>query len=622
MKIPLIWLKDYVETNKSPQEIAAIFTQLGLMLDKPIDESNVLDLEQRLNRSDLLSIIGCTRDFAAFENIKLKMPKLTVKATKNPTDNDKININIHSDAVKRFQTRIFKNLTVKESPVWLKERLTAYGIEPKNNIVDITNFVMVEFAQPMHAQDLAKLKGRDITIRNAKPGEQLTTLLGTEVQLDEEVFVLTSGGEVTVIGGIVGGKNTGVSEATTEIILDAGNYDSRIVRKVSRKLKILNETVSRYDKFLDPRTIDYALNRATTLILELAGGECYTNDDYYPTPPKPQSMTLRYTRLHKLSGMEIPLTTIKTILKALEYSILEENNDSLTVEVPYFRTDVEVEDDLISDIVRVNNYQNIPLAQLTTPVPLDLTTDIYHFEDKLQDLLTAQGGHEHITNSLTTYSGSASQIRLVNALTSEQNALRIDLLDGLRHVTSTYTKHKMPYNFVYEIGKIFQISQEKYLEGRLLTALFPTHKDSSDSLATLFSSLGISSYHISKSHHLMIDGQLVGSVGHKTYTLVTDTLIKHTKSYTGIVSNFSHTTSLDLSLIAPKGTLYFDIVNCLSNLKSGWIELRSKAMPVELDQQINYLLKVTWPENYPFVEKDKQMILTTLKKSLNINSKS
>lgn len=621
MKIPLIWLKDYVETSKSPKEIAAIFTQLGLMLDKPIDSSNVLDLEQRLNRSDLLSIIGCARDFAAFENIKLKMPKLHIKAGKNLADADKITVNVQTEAVKRFQTRIFKNIQVKESPDWLKTRLKAYGIESKNNIVDITNYVMVEYAQPMHAQDLAKLKGRDITIRNAKPGEQLTTLLGTEVKLDQDAFVLTSGGEVTVIGGIVGGKNTSVTDSTKDIILDAGNYDSRIIRRVSRKLKILNETVSRYDKFLDPRTIDIALKRSTELILELAGGEYYDNDDYYPDPVKPQTMTLRYERLAKLSGMEISLTKIKTILKTLEYAIIEESEGSLTVEVPYFRTDVEVEDDLISDILRINNYQNIPLSQLSTPVPLDLTTKIYRFEDKLRDLMTSQGGHEHITNALTTSTGDSNQIKLVNALTSEQNALRTSLEPGLANVISSYAKHKIPFHFVYEIGKVFQVSQDKYLEGRLLTAVFSDQITTSSSLATLFSSMGIKDYLLTNSHHIMLGNQLIGTIGKHTYTLVTDTLINYDQPYQGIVSDFAHESKLDLSLLAHPKLSYADILQVISSLKGSWTKLECLEF-TKLTNHNNYLLRLTWDAKSTSIQTDKENILNTLKTKLQITSKS
>jgi phenylalanyl-tRNA synthetase beta chain len=621
MKIPLIWLKDYVETTKSAKDIAADFTQLGLMLDKPLDETNVLDLEQRLNRSDLLSVIGCARDLAAFEGLKLKLPKSHTKPGKPSTSSTKIDINVTSPTVRRFQTRVFTGIKVGPSPSWLTDRLKLYGMEPINNIVDITNFVMCEYAQPLHAQDLAKLKGRDITLRQAKPGEKVTTLLGTEVALDQDTFVLSSGGQVTVIGGIVGGKNTGVDTTTTDIVLDAGNYDSRVIRRTSRKLKIMNETVSRTDKFLDPRTIDKALDRATYLILELAGGTYYQNDDYYPKPVTPQTMTLRLSRLKLLSGMDISVPVVKKILKSLEYELVEEGEGTLTVEVPYFRTDVEVEDDLVSDILRINNYMNIPQTPLTTPVPQDLTPAIYRFEERLKDLLVAQGAHEHITNSLTSATGQDNQVILVNALTSDQNALRTELESGLKHVRSTYKKHKQAATPIFEIGKVFQVAGNKYLEGRLLTLTAPEPQSVADSLSTLMAALAVKDYHITSNHQIYVSNSLVGNLTALSYTLVTTALMPLVGNYSGIISEFSHSTSLDLSLLVPPGLVYADILTALASLKGEWTHVICKSV-TKMAKSNNYLLSLTWPASSKHVQTDKERILITLHNKLKITSKS
>jgi len=617
MKIPLIWLKDYIQTDKSIKELAADFTQLGLMLDKPLDDTNVMDLEQRLNRSDLLSMIGCARDLAAFEGIKLNLPKGYTKPGHPPSTIDQIQINIQTPVVRRFQTRLIKGIKVGPSPKWIVDRLTGYGMDSINNIVDITNFCMIEYGQPMHAQDIAKLPGHDITIRKAKTGERLTTLLGTEIKLTQDTHILTSGGEPIVILGVVGGKQTGVSDSTKDIILDAGNYDSRVIRRSSRQLKIMNETVSRDDKFLDPRLIDHALARATELILEIAGGTYYENDDYYPSPVVPQTMTLRLSRLQLLSGMDITMTTAKKILKSLEYVIVEEGEGTITVEVPYFRTDIEVEDDLVSDILRINNYLNIPLQALSTPVPTDITSAIYKFEDRLRDLMVAQGAHEHITSSLTAGSGASDQVILVNALTSDQNALRTNLVPGLTHVLSTYKKHKIKTIPVFEIGKVFRVSDNNYLEGRLLTVT-----SGADSLATLLTSLGITGYHINQKHEILIANSLVGTVSSDTYTLVTDSLMTHVKNYSGIISEFDHSTSLDLSLLCPIKVTYGDIVDSLSSLKGDWIGISCKEV-TKLENQINnYLLTFTWTNDSKSVDSDKTLILKTLKDKLDIDSKS
>lgn len=620
MKVPLIWLKDYVETNKSAKELAASFTQLGLMLDKPLDEKEVLDLEHRMDRSDWLSMIGCARDLAAFEGVPLKLPKLSGKPGKTAIKEDQIKIDIQTPVVRRFQTRLIKGIKVGPSPAWLTDRLSAYGMESINNIVDITNFVMVEYGQPMHAQDIAKLGGKDITIRKSNEGEKLTTLLGTEITLTPDTHVLTSGGKPTVILGVVGGKQTGVTDSTTDIILDSGNYDSRVIRKSSRQLKIMNETVSRDDKFLDPRVIDLALARATDLILELAGGTYYANDDYYPSPAIPKTMTLRQSRLQLLSGMDLNLSTAKKILKSLEYSVVEEGEGTITVEIPYFRTDVEVEDDIVSDILRIYNYSNIPTHSLSTPVPTDITPAVYRFEERLRDLLVAQGAHEHITSSLTRSSGSQNEVVLANALSSDQNALRTHLTPGLSHVLSTYAKHKQKEAMVFEIGKVFRNSGSNYLEGRLLTVASNTPV--ANSLATLLSSLGISNYQINKNCEITGRDQLIGSVAPGTYTLVTDAIMPLAKSYTGIISEFSHTTSLDISLLAPKSVLYADIQATLSSLKASWQSMSCKSMTKMDESTNNYLLTLTWEADSQSVTTDKELALTTLKEKLNIDSKS
>jgi len=616
MKIPLIWLKDYVETTKSIKELSADFTQLGLMLDKPLDETNVMDLEQRLNRSDLLSMLGCARDLAAFEGVKLTLPKTYTKPGLKSASDELIKVNVESKVVRRFQTRIFRGIKVGPSPKWLVDRLSAYGMDSINNIVDITNFVMIEYGQPMHAQDIAKLAG-DLTIRPSKPGETITTLLGTEVELTKASHVITTGGEPIVILGVVGGKRTGVTSTTTDIVLDAGNYDSRSIRQSSRQLKIMNETVSRDDKFLDPRLIDFALDRATGLILELAGGSYYINDDYYPTPATPQTIKLRLSRLQLLSGMDLDLKLAKKILKSLEYIVIEEGSDTLTLEVPYFRTDIEVEDDLVSDILRIHNYENIPLIALSTPVPNDITDPIYRFEDRLRDLLVAQGAHEHITNSLTQSEGRVDQVVLVNALTSDQNALRTDLIPGLTHVLSTYKKHKLSGIKVFELGKVFRRNEQNYLEGRLLTVMADAN-----SLATLMSSHGIKNYTISKALEIIVAGKVIGSITPTSYTLVTTALLPHTVSYTGIVSDFGHTTSQDLSLLVPTKVIYADILTIIDSLKGDWLGITCKSMTKMDDKINNYLLTLTWEADSKNIDTDKSNIIATLKSKLAISSKS
>lgn len=630
MKIPIIWLKDYVSTDKTPKELAASFTQLGLMLDKPLGDGSVLDLEHRMDRSDWLSIIGCARDLAAFENTPLLLPKVSLKAGKSPDPKSKIEINIQTPVVRRFQTRLIKGIKVRKSPEWLVERLRAYGMDSINNIVDITNFVMVEYGQPMHAQDIAKLPGSDITIRKAKAGEKLVTLLGTEVKLTPSTHVLTSGDVPIVILGVVGGKATGVTNDTTDIILDAGNYDSRVIRKSSRELKIMNETVSRDDKFLDPRAIDIALDRATDLILELAGGTYYSNDDYYPTPVTPNSIVLTLSRLHLLSGIEFSLSQAKKILTALDYAVIEESSSQLTVEIPYFRTDVEVEDDLIADILRIYNYENIPTLPLTTPNPTEITPAILKFEDKLRDILVASGAHEHITTSLVQSNDAVGEVVLQNALSTDQNALRLSLTPKLIEIKTNYAKHGIKVVAIFEIGKVFAVGSSlpaqaghastPYLEHRHLTLV--TVSTPNDALATLLSNLGITKYTLTNDYQIIINDKVVGNLTVSSFTLNTLSLMSHYQSYTGIVSEFSHNVTRDISLLVPTGLSYADLINTLGSLKLTNSNIECKSMTKLSETINNYLLTLTWADGTTSVDNEIKQITTHLKETLKITSKS
>lgn len=616
MKIPINWLKDYVKVDASPREIASSFTQLGLMLDKPLDDSGVLDLEHRMDRSDWLSVLGCARDYAAFNKLKLIYPKTNTNTLPKVTSSEIVEITVKTPHVRRFNTRLVKNVRVGESPAWLKERLEAYGIKSINNVVDITNFVMVEYGQPMHAQDTAKLKKREITLRPAKKGESIKTILGTNITLDQDTFVLSSGGVPTVIGGIVGGQETSVTSVTTELILDAGNYDQANVRKTSRRLKIINETVSRYDKFLHPELCEIALDRATYLLETIAGAKVYTNVDYYPKTPKTTTMTLTYARLKTLSGMDLSVSLIKRILTALEYQILSETKSSLTLTIPYFRTDVEVEDDIIADILRINDYSFIPTTPLTTPVPTDITPKIMQFEDQLRDLLVAQGAHEHITASLVKASGSKGEILLSNALSTDQNALRCSAIPKLAEIQLNYAKHQITAAVVFEIGQSFEAIEGNYQEKRELSIMGNTIVDT---LATLMKQLGIT-YLVDNSGQIIISETSVGQITTNSVSLNTKLLMQYQHKYAGLISEFLHVVKRDVSLVAPTNISYYDIAKVIKSLKPRF-SYTCKSVVIVKDE-LNYVLTLTWPKADSTVDVELAGTIAQITKQLNIKSKT
>ena len=574
MKIPVEWLKEYIDIKKDSKEIADSFTQLGLMLDKPIEAhadgsytTDILDLEHRMDRADWLSIIGCARDLAAFEGLDLNYPKVHAESGKTPTADQKISIEVKvPEIVNRFNTRVFRGVKVKKSPGWLKNRLEAYGIPSINNIVDITNYVMVEYGQPMHAQDLAKMTAPEIVIRRAKEGEEVVTLLGEKVTLTPDQFVLTQHDVATVIGGIVGGETTAVDEKTTDFVLDAGNYNQTNIRKSARSLKVQNETVLRYDKFLHPDLTQRAIERATALILEIAGGEYYENEDYYPTQQQVNKMALSFGRIEQVGGMKIAPARVKEILEALEYVILGETSQGLELEVPFYRTDVVVEDDLVADVLRINDYTNIPVAMIDSAPPPEITSEVYKFEQRLRDVMISMGFHEHITDPLVpTDETEEEQVRLDNALTSDKSALRMVIRETLQPVMTNYQKHGAKEVNLFEVARVYKLlgnpyDHASYKEERALETVIKNfdispHENSRQTkkvLGAVLQELGVDLYELAQGKYgtdVLVDDNFVGIVHSFGFTLYSELLLGHVQDNTRVMSELKPLTVENFSLI-------------------------------------------------------------------------
>lgn len=572
MRIPLDWLTEYVNLKGlTPKEIGDAFTQIGLMTDKPFD-GKVFNLEHRFDRSDWLSIIGCARDLAAYLGKDLRLPQVLKETGEKPGEGKDIRIEVECpDVVNRFNTRVFRNIKVKPSPEWMKRRLEEYGIPSINNIVDITNYVMVELGQPMHAQDLAKLRKPEIVLRHARVGETLVTFLGEEVKLVPEAFVLTQDGIPTVLGGIVGGRETGVDQGTRDIVLDAGNYDQNVIRKVSRKLKIQNETVSRYDKFLSPELTQYAIERAAWLISELAGGEYYQNADWNPNPVKTREMDIRRSRLLKIGGFDIGDREVTQILNRLGYGIVGETDSGWRVIVPYFRTDIEVEDDIVSDILRIHGYTKIPTAEIQAAPPKDITSDIYRFEETMRDLMVQLGAHEHITDPLVSRNENpaGNQIMLENSQNSFKDALRTNISSTLKQVVPNYAKNRIDSGIIFEIGKIYQrkdteLNYISYTEERVLECLvFGVSQSPKEVTVTtgkilqgLLFNLGVQNSTITKESdqeaQIMINGRTLGTLRYNGFSIFTEQLLKIQVKPIRILTEMITENSLEISFVIDK----------------------------------------------------------------------
>ena len=623
------WLREYVKPNKTYKEIAADFTQLGLMLDKYDSDKNVLDLEHRMDRSDWLSITGCARDLAAYENIAFTFPTLYSKKGRAPDTSTRVEIKVECpDLVNRFNTRIFKKIRVGESPDWLKGRLEAYGIPSINNVVDITNYVMVELGQPMHAQDLAKFSKREIVIRRALDKEKITTLHGDTIELDTDTFVLAKDGKPAVIGGIVGGADTGVDENTTEIILDAGNYDQVNIRKTSRRLKILNETVMRYDKFLHPDLTEVAIHRATELILKLAGGDYYENVDWYPRATALKKITFAFARLETLSGMKIERVTVTRILKALGYKITKDKPDHLELDVPYFRTDVEVEDDIAADILRINGYDKIPTSPLNIAPPTDITPEIYVFEDRIRDVLVNLGLHEHISDPLVKGNGDKNQVLLQNSLNSQKDALRTDIYETLNPVLENYQKRKIGAG-IFEVGKVY--AKQNLQEIRVIQVIsrngnLAPAKNANEIkhlLSGLLHNLGIDKIYHTKDGAVFNENTLLGQIKWDSFSLATESLLKCQSRINRVILGYEQQRTEDLSIVLSAKQTFGEIYKAITNYDAtiSKVEVLEEYVDSKDTKEKAVLCRVYF-ENGAEIDKIKKSLMEELKSKFDVKLKS
>ncbi len=641
MKIPLEWLTQYIKTDKSAKALAIDFTMIGLLLDKPITDfthadysTPVLDLEHRMDRADWLSVLGCARDLACYLQTDLIMPQM-LDLPKQAETQDQVAIKVDCpELVNRFTTLIVKNLTVKPSPKWLANRLEAYGITSINNVVDITNYVMVEMGQPMHAQDIAKLSKKEIHIRRARVGETLTTFLGDSVKLDTECFVLCQNDKPTVLGGIVGSNETGVDETTVDIVLDAGNYNQVNIRKTSRRLKILNETVLRYDKLLSSQLTMEALLRAAYLLQEVAGGTSYFNNDY--TSDKgvitPKTKKLRKQRLELLAGTVFDLAKAEDILTRLGYTTINRTPSELEFQTPHFRTDIEVEDDLVADVLRITGYDKIKAIPVSGPVPEEITPAIAKFEHQVRDELVICGLNEYITSPFVAADSlNTLQIVLDSAVNKDQNALRTSLYQTLEPVLAVYKNNTLNIRGIFEVGKVYsKDSKEKqYNEERTLQVLvsnqatpYETSKLLKATLATVMHRLGIDFY-INPKNEIYQDKLMLGALEYNTFYLLTEELLKAKKSNKTVKTKVENLKLRDITLIAQPGLHLGDAFEFIKNTYPEVLRLEVQSEYLDpLNQTRTIGIRLYFSEATVDASKVTNAILFKLKDTLDIDNKS
>jgi len=466
MKVPLTWLQEYVSLPTSTLDLTDRLTAIGHMQDHlPVEVAgtSVLDLEVRQNRADCLSIIGLAREVAAATIQELRLPVVSETLSLGQASDSLVTIAPQTECY-RFHAVRFDNVQIAPSPDWLVQRLQAYGIKTINNIVDITNFVMVEVGEPLHAFDRAQLQG-SLVVRQAKVGESFTMLGDKTIQLDPADIVVADDRGPVAMGGMIGGLSSGVSDQTTSIILEAATYNQASIRRSSLRHSLRTEASLRHEKFLHTELTEVALRRAVGLLQELAGAEVVEQTDCLIQPEPKTVLSMRLARLQSLSGIHFSLDQATAILNRLGFELGAQSATELEVTVPYFRTDVVQEEDIIEEVLRIHGYDQIPDRLPTTAVPADLTSPNYALEEEISDVLVGFGFDEQITEPLTKEEFSVLEpVKLQNSLNSEKTMLRTSLKPGLVAALEYQKKFRKTEVLLFEVGRIYYRENDTFQE--------------------------------------------------------------------------------------------------------------------------------------------------------------
>ena len=361
MFISCEWLKELTDTRLSPAELRDRLTMVGLAIDA-VDEhggDSVLDVEVPSNRPDCLSHVGIAREVSVIEKGQLRLPAGEQPKTEGRSA-DLTSVEIKDpDLCPRYAARLVRGVKIGPSPDWLVKRLEAIGQRPINNVADVTNYVLHELGQPLHAFDFEKLGGRRIIVRRAAPGEKLKTLDGVERTLTNDMLVIADAEKAVALAGIMGGEESEISNQTTDVLIESAYFDPNSVRQTARKLGMDTEASRRFERGADREGVLRAQQRCVDLICELAGGVA-TEDaiDIYPKPLEQRIIDLRPTRIPALTSLSVETDEILRILGGLGFERLGES-EGLSFKVPSWRVDVEQEEDLVEEVARHTGYDKI-----------------------------------------------------------------------------------------------------------------------------------------------------------------------------------------------------------------------------------------------------------------------
>lgn len=539
-----------IDTNLIPKELkdGIYILDKEYPLGKDIKEvmglyGEVVDFEITPNRPDCLSIIGMARETAATFSKKLKLPKIEIKEETDNINNYINGITVEDkELCRRYYARVVKDIKVEPSPMWLQRRLIEAGVRPINNIVDITNYVMLELGQPLHAFDLDKLEDKKIIVRRAKEKEKITTLDEVERNLDTSMLVIADGKKPVAIAGVMGGEDSEVSENTKTILIESANFNGRSVRLTSRAVGLRTEASSRFEKDLDPNLADIACNRVCQLIEEIGAGKVIGGYiDVHGDRPKSTKIALRPERVNALLGVEIEVNEMVDILNRLEIKC-ETIDEKIETQIPSFRQDLEMEADLIEEIGRIYGFDKVEPEPLKGALSRGQKSRYRQIEDKVKNILTGLGLNEIMTYSfispkvydkinLPEDSIKRRFVEIMNPLGEDYSVMRTTLIPNMMEVLTRNYKYGIESVLVYEIGNTFipkeiPVKQLPFENKVLCVGMYGNVDffDIKGTIDSLLTSLGITGYeyireenhttfHPGRTANIIIENHVLGTIG-------------------------------------------------------------------------------------------------------------
>jgi phenylalanyl-tRNA synthetase beta chain len=451
----------------------------------------VIEIGLTPNRADAMSHFGVARDLkAGLKQQGVSKELITPSVMQFSVDNRLSTIQVKVDTPElapRYSGITISNLTVKESPDWIKNRLKAIGLNPINNVVDATNYVLHELGQPLHAFDLDKIEGKTIVVKTLKEGTKFTTLDGVERQLSSEDLMICDAKKPLCLAGVFGGQDSGVTEKTSAIFLESAYFNPVSIRKSAKRHGLSTDASFRFERGIDINLVEESLKRAALLIKELAGGQISSDIvDLYPKKEENYQVFLTFKRIYSLIGEEIPTDTIKSILSSLEIRVNNVTESGLGLTIPFYRVDVQREVDVIEEILRVYGYNNIHFSKkINASIAYTDPKADHIIQNKIGDSLAAQGFYEILTNSLTSpkpleYTQDTDlqqSVSILNPLSNDLSILKTSMLFTGLETVSYNINRKINRLKLFEFGKTYHQIEENRIEHKHLSILMTGKKD-------------------------------------------------------------------------------------------------------------------------------------------------